>query len=316
MLGSVFLITHSSDQSSSCLGSSLLTKLALSRGLEVELGRPVRDFAGYFRQLVSKIFFHNSSYQTSTSVTKALTDAQCHVVMADRNAEGMKNVLEDMSSSYADLSTYMVQCDITDPTQVQDLIDQADEFALSQSQNDQGSSFATLLVNCAGITKDNWISRMEMKEWDDVIDVNLKGTYLTCRYFFDQERADRFFPKGTDRNWSSGAIVNVGSIVSERGNLGQVNYAASKGGVLGLTRALAKEVAARNVNVNAIVPGFIHSPMSHAVPDHVKERLKLQIPQRRFGNPQEVADLVCFLLSPRSSYITGECISISGMIAL
>jgi 3-oxoacyl-[acyl-carrier protein] reductase len=238
--------------------------------------------------------------------------------MADRNKEGMKNVLADISSSSTDPSTqnHMVQCDITDPSQVKDLIDEADDFALSRSQDDQDRSFSTLLVNCAGITKDNWISRMEMKEWDDVIDVNLKATYMTCRYFLDDERANRLFPKDGDRKLSSGAIVNIGSIVSERGNLGQVNYAASKGGVLGLTRALAKEVASRNVNVNAIVPGFIHSPMSHAVPEHIKERMMLQIPQRRFGDPDEVADLVCFLLSPRSSYITGESIVISGMIAL
>lgn len=238
--------------------------------------------------------------------------------MADRNKEGMKNVLADISSSSTDPSTqnHMVQCDITDPSQVKDLIDEADDFALSRSQDDQNRSFSTLLVNCAGITKDNWISRMEMKEWDDVIDVNLKATYMTCRYFLDDERANRLFPKDGDRQLSSGAIVNIGSIVSERGNLGQVNYAASKGGVLGLTRALAKEVASRNVNVNAIVPGFIHSPMSHAVPEHIKERMMLQIPQRRFGDPDEVADLVCFLLSPRSSYITGESIVISGMIAL
>lgn len=249
-------------------------------------------------------------------MTKALSDAQCHVVMVDRNTEGMHNVLKEIASSSPSIQNHMFPCDISDPDQVKDLIHQADDFAQSMAESDHEFSHASLLVNCAGITKDNWISRMEMKEWDEVIDVNLTATYLTCRYFLDEERVDRFFPKGNDRSVSSGAIVNVGSIVSERGNLGQVNYAASKGGVLGLTRALAKEVAIRNVNVNAVVPGFIHSPMSHAVPEHIKDRMILQIPQRRFGSPDEVANLVCFLLSPRSSYITGESVNISGMIAL
>ena len=166
------------------------------------------------------------------------------------------------------------------------------------------------------LLQDNWISKMELDQWDAVQDVNLKGTFLTCRYFLDQERIDLVFPKGTNNHNKAGSIVNIGSIVSEKGNLGQVNYAASKGGVLGLSRALAKEVAIRNVNVNAVVPGFIDSPMSQAVPDHVKERMIHQIPQRRFGKPEEVADLVCFLLSERSSYITGESIAISGMISL
>jgi len=130
------------------------------------------------------------------------------------------------------------------------------------------------------------------------------------------------FPKGATSatdvavGSNSASIVNVGSVVSEQGNMGQVNYAASKGGVLGMTRSLAKEVACRNINVNAVVPGFIDSPMSQAVPDHVKDKIVQRIPLGRFGTPNEVADLVCFLLSPRSSYITGEYVTISGMISL
>jgi NAD(P)-dependent dehydrogenase (short-subunit alcohol dehydrogenase family) len=252
-------------------------------------------------------------------VAKALTEAQCHVVMADRNLEGMEKVLQDISASSlsSTIRNHIVSCDVADPLQVQDLIRQADKFASTlKKESDDKASHATLLVNCAGITRDNWISKMEMNEWDDVIDVNLKATFLTCRHFLDQDRVDKVFAKGNDRHVSSGSIVNIGSIVSERGNLGQVNYAASKGGVLGLTRALAKEVAIRNVNVNAVVPGFIHSPMTRAVPDHIKDRMVHQIAQRRFGNPEEVANLVCFLLSPRSSYITGESVAVSGMIAL
>lgn len=252
-------------------------------------------------------------------MAKALADAKCHVVMADRNVEGMEKVLKEIKSTSSwssSIHSLLISCDVSDPHQVRNLIQEADDFATSLLNDKQEVSQASLLVNCAGITRDNWISRMKMEEWDDVIDVNLKSTYLTCRHFLDQDRIDRLFPRGNDRSVSNGFIVNVGSIVSERGNLGQVNYAASKGGVLGLTRSLAKEVAIRNVNVNAVVPGFIHSPMSHAVPDHIKERMIHQIAQRRFGNPEEVANLVCFLLSPKSSYITGESITVSGMIAL
>ena len=113
-----------------------------------------------------------------------------------------------------------------------------------------------------------------------------------------------------------GSIVNVGSVVSELGNIGQTNYAASKGGVLGMTRSLAKEMAYRNIRANSVVPGFINTPMAHAVPDHIKERIVQGIPLKRFGSPSEVADTVAFLLSPRSSYITGESIRVSGMISL
>lgn len=254
-----------------------------------------------------------------TPVTKALSEAQCRVVMADRDGDGMKRVFQEIETTMPSCAVrnHMVPCDISDPNQVKNLIREADAFAASVThETEDTSGDATMLVNCAGITRDNWISRMETEEWDDVINVNLKATYLTCRHFLDQDRLDRVFPKGNDRTVSSGSIVNVGSIVSERGNLGQVNYAASKGGVLGLTRALAKEVAIRNVNVNAVIPGFIDSPMSQTVPDHIKERMMHQIAQRRFGNPEEVANLICFLLSPRSSYITGESVTISGMIAL
>ena len=113
------------------------------------------------------------------------------------------------------------------------------------------------------------------------------------------------------------SIVNIGSIVSEYGNLGQANYAASKGGVLGLTRALAKESARWGVRVNAVLPGFIDTPMVNTVPQDIRDTVILpKIPMGRLGRPEEIADTVAFLLSPRSSYITGEAIRVSGMISL
>jgi NAD(P)-dependent dehydrogenase (short-subunit alcohol dehydrogenase family) len=243
--------------------------------------------------------------------------------LADTNHDAIERVSKDFNTDTSNF--HLMQCDITDQNQVRDLIQQADEFAANSTPAEQVGgipSAATLLVNSAGITKDNWITQMELDEWDDVLEVNLKGTFLTCREFMNQKRADVLFPKGPADDVESGtsshcsSIVNIGSIVSELGNIGQVNYAASKGGIMGLTRALAKEVAIRNIRVNAVIPGFIDTPMAQEVPSHVKERVINRIPMQRFGSPAEVANVISFLLSPRSGYITGESISVSGMISL
>lgn len=254
------------------------------------------------------------------AVARTLTAERCRVVLADRNLEALHAFAATLDDQ-TQLSLKFVECDVTDAGQVADLIHQADAFAShEEGVGDGAKSGAQLLVNCAGITRDDFVGRMDEKDWDDVLDVNLKATFLLCHHFLDQERVERLFPKistvvpGDSGGGSS--IVNIGSIVSELGNIGQANYAASKGGVLGLTRALAKEVAYRNVRVNAVVPGFIDTPMAQAVPDHIKQRITQGIPLRRFGKASEVADLVAFLLSPRSSYITGESIRVSGMIAL
>jgi len=257
------------------------------------------------------------------AVAKSLISEGCRVVLADTNHDAIERVSKDFDTDTSNF--HLMQCDITDPNQVRDLIQQADEFAAKSTPAEQVGgipSAATLLVNSAGITKDNWITQMELDEWDDVLEVNLKGTFLTCREFMNQKRADVLFPKRPTDDVESGtgshcsSIVNIGSIVSELGNIGQVNYAASKGGIMGLTRALAKEVAIRNIRVNAVIPGFIDTPMAQEVPSHVVERVINRIPMQRFGSPAEVANVISFLLSPRSGYITGESISVSGMISL
>jgi len=254
-------------------------------------------------------------------VAKSLISEGCRVVLADYNADAIERVAKNFKTDESNF--YLMKCDVTDPNQVRNLFHQADKFASrthSSHRQQARVPVATLLVNCAGITRDNWVSQMEMDEWNDVLDVNLKGTFLTCRHFMDQGRADKFFPKhydgGTSEFRPEASIVNIGSVVSEFGNLGQVNYAASKGGVLGMSRALAKEVAIRNVRVNSVVPGFIDTPMAQAIPAHAKDRVMNQIPMKRFGSTSEVANVVSFLLSPRSGYITGESVTVSGMISL
>mmetsp|Transcript_30440 Transcript_30440/g.87817 ORF Transcript_30440/g.87817 Transcript_30440/m.87817 type:complete len:269 (+) Transcript_30440:194-1000(+) len=246
------------------------------------------------------------------AVVRALAAESCGLVLADRDPGALQQLQKELAGSHS----VAVQCDVSKSDQVQSLIANADVFARHSSSCSRNR--ATLLVNCAGITRDNWVSKMSDDEWDQVMDVNLKGTYLTCRHFLDQERMQQSFQESVESKSSfSMSIVNIGSIVSEYGNLGQANYAASKGGVLGLTRALAKESAQRNVRVNAVLPGFIDTPMANAVPDTVKETVILpKIGVGRFGKPEEIADAVAFLLSPRSSYITGEAIRVSGMISL
>ena len=158
-----------------------------------------------------------------------------------------------------------------------------------------------ILVNNAGITKDGLIMRMKKEDFEVVIDINLIGTFNVTRnvipYMIKQK---------------SGRIINVSSVVGVAGNAGQTNYSASKAGVIGFTKSLAKEVASRNILVNAIAPGFIDTDMTKVLSDNVKEGINVQIPLRRMGSPKEVAKVVKFLASEDSSYITGQVINIDG----
>lgn len=149
------------------------------------------------------------------------------------------------------------------------------------------------------------------EDFDEVIDVNLRGTFLTCKYFSTPERLESLASDPF-----SSAIINIGSIVGQRGNKGQTNYAASKAGVYGMTTSMAKELAKYNVRANCILPGFIDTPMSAKVPEHIKNHMISNIPMNRFGTTENVADLVVFLASERAAYITGEGIEISGAISV
>jgi 3-oxoacyl-[acyl-carrier protein] reductase len=158
-----------------------------------------------------------------------------------------------------------------------------------------------ILVNNAGITRDNLLLRMKEEEWDAVLAVNLKGTYN--------------FTKSVSRvmlKAKGGRIVNISSVIGVMGNAGQANYAASKAGVIGLTKAVAKELASRGITVNAIAPGFIRTPMTEALSDKARQGLMDLIPLKRLGTGQDVADLVAFLVGPSSTYITGQVIHVDG----
>jgi 3-oxoacyl-[acyl-carrier protein] reductase len=156
-----------------------------------------------------------------------------------------------------------------------------------------------ILVNNAGITKDGLIIRMSEKDFDDVIDVNLKGTFNTTKAVSSIMVKQRY-----------GKIINISSVVGVAGNAGQCNYAASKAGVIGFSKSVARELAARNINV--IAPGYINTDMTSVLPDRVKEEVIKTIPMKKIGEPKEIANLVLFLSSNLSNYITGQVINVDG----
>lgn len=158
-----------------------------------------------------------------------------------------------------------------------------------------------VLVNNAGITKDNLAVRMSEEDWRAVIDVNLTGTF-----FMSKAALKVMFKKRT------GNIVNISSVVGEMGNAGQANYVASKAGIIGLTKTLAKEFGSRNIRVNAVAPGFVHTAMTDALPQDVKEKALENVPLKRFAETQDIAKAVLFLASEDASYITGHILSVNG----
>lgn len=162
-----------------------------------------------------------------------------------------------------------------------------------------------ILINNAGITRDKLMLNMTEDEFDAVIAVNLKGAFNMTKHVYKPFMRQR-----------SGRIVNLASIVGINGNAGQANYCASKAGVIGMTKAVAKELAARNVTVNAVAPGYIDTPMTQALSDKVKDEIAAMIPMKRRGLPEDVANVIAFLCSDYASYVTGEVIRVDGGIAM
>ena len=162
-----------------------------------------------------------------------------------------------------------------------------------------------ILVNNAGITKDNLVIKMSEEDFDAVMDTNLKGTFNTIKHMYRPFLKQR-----------AGRIINLSSVSGVLGNAGQANYAASKAGVIGLTKSVARELAARNITVNAVAPGYIDTDMTQAMTEAAREATLAQIPLRRVGTPKDIAETVAFLASDRASYITGQVISVDGGMAI
>ncbi|MDT3359359.1 MAG: 3-oxoacyl-[acyl-carrier-protein] reductase [Spirochaetota bacterium] len=190
---------------------------------------------------------------------------------------------------------HYISCDMADRSNV--------EAALEAVVKQAGT--VDVLVNNAGITRDGLIMRMKDEAWDEVLAVNLTSVFLTCR------RISRLM--ATQRR---GAIINISSVVGIMGNGGQTNYAASKAGIIGFSKSLARELSGRNVRVNVVAPGFIETAMTDALSQTLKEQIATQIPLGRIGKAEEVAQTVAFLASEKASYITGQVLAVDGGMAM
>jgi 3-oxoacyl-[acyl-carrier protein] reductase len=186
---------------------------------------------------------------------------------------------------------FAIKCDVSNSEEVATMVKETiDRFGKLD-----------ILVNNAGITRDNLLMRMKEDEWDDVININLKGVFLCTKAVSRQMMKQR-----------NGRIINIASIVGAMGNAGQANYVAAKAGIIGLTKTTAKELASRNITVNAIAPGFITTDMTDQLPEDVKAEMMKQIPLARLGEPKDIAKMTAFLASDDSSYVTGQTLHING----
>ncbi len=222
-------------------------------------------------------------------IGEELTRAGAHVVLGDVNLEGAQATAEVINNNGGSASA--VKIDVSNATEVKQIFD----FILKDKKP------VDIVVNNAGITRDGLMIRMKESDWNLVLDINLKGSFLCS-----QQAAKQMMKQ------KSGAIVNIASIVGVMGNFGQANYSASKAGVIGLTKTLAREVASRGVRVNAVAPGFIDTEMTRILDETVRQKLIEQIPLARLGLPEDVARCVAFLVSDKSSYITGQVINLNG----
>jgi 3-oxoacyl-[acyl-carrier protein] reductase len=219
----------------------------------------------------------------------ALAQAGAKVAVAARNEEKLVSLVGEIESAGG--TALAVKMDVADAEQV--------KAGFKQVLEKFGR--LDILVNNAAITRDGLSMRMKPDDWEAVLKTNLTGAHLCIQQALSTMMRAR-----------AGRIINISSVVAQSGNAGQANYVASKAGLIGLTKAVAIEIASRNVTVNAVAPGFIETPMTDVLPDKVKEELKTRIPLGRMGSPRDVAAAIVFLASDEAAYITGHVLNVNG----
>ena len=223
------------------------------------------------------------------AIAEAFANAGTHVVCVSRSAADVQAVADTLPNASA------AACDVSSTAGFTDLI--------NNIVGEHGR--LDILVNNAGITRDGLIMRMKEDDWNMVLDINLKGAFNGIKAVTRTMMKQR-----------SGRIINISSVVGLTGNAGQANYAASKAGLIGLTKSIAKELSSRGITVNCIAPGYIATDMTAELSDAIKEDLEKQIPLGRIGNPEDIANAVLFLASDEASYITGQTITVDGGIVM
>ncbi len=219
----------------------------------------------------------------------ALAEAGAKVAVAARNEEKLAELVQEITAKGGE--AFAVKMDVADIEQV--------KSGFKSILEKFGK--IDILVNNAAITRDGLAIRMKPDDWDAVIRTNLTGAHLCIQQVLSTMMKAR-----------AGRIINISSVVAETGNAGQANYVAAKAGIIGLTKAIAIEIASRNITVNAVAPGFVESPMTAVLPDKVKEELKVRIPLGRMGTGKDVAASIVFLASDEAAYITGHVLDVNG----
>jgi 3-oxoacyl-[acyl-carrier protein] reductase len=226
-------------------------------------------------------------------IALALAEAGAKVALAARNEDKLAALAQDIATNGGE--AFVVKMDVAQPDQIK---------AGFKAVLDKFGSL-DILVNNAAITRDALAMRMKPDDWEAVIRTNLTGAHICIQQALPVMVKAR-----------SGRIINISSVVAEMGNAGQANYVAAKAGLIGLTKAIAMEIASRNITVNAVAPGFVASPMTDVLPEKVKEELKLRIPLGRMGSGRDVAAAIVFLASDEAAYITGHVLDVNGGLYL